>query len=496
MMTGNIDWPGYFSRQEILSVSQCYQADQAAMARGIAGEALMEAAGSAIAREIAGRWPVGRGAILCGPGNNGGDGFVVARLLAEAGWDIAIGLLGDWNSLQGDAATMAQRWGRDIRPLSADLLEGASLVVDALFGAGLSKPVEGVAAEVLAAIPDVPVVAVDVPSGLHGDHAESLGTVRQADLTVTFFRPKPAHRLCPGSRLCGEIVVADIGIPDEVLPEIAPGLWENGPAIWRERLPRPTWQDNKFSRGMLAMAGGVEMTGAARLAARAAQRAGAGYVVMASPEKASTLYRVSMESVVVKGYRDTLGYADIIGDERVDACLIGPGLGTDFGGMEKVLATLRRDVPTVLDADALTLFRDNPDLLMEKLHGGCVLTPHLGEFKRLFPAIEGTGGMDLARRAAEKSGAVVLLKGADTFIAHPDGRLIINSGAPADLATAGTGDVLAGLIAGNLAQCGDPFLSSCIGAWLHSRAAERAGPGLIAEDLAQYIPKILSDFNS
>ncbi|RED53338.1 NAD(P)H-hydrate dehydratase [Aestuariispira insulae] len=495
-MTSNArGWPDYTTDLNILTVAQCYQADQEAMARGITGETLMEAAGAAIAREILARWPSGKAAILCGPGNNGGDGFVVARLLKEAGWQVVVGLLGEWSQLRGDASTMAQRWGEDVRPLTVEILDGATLVVDALFGAGLSKPVEGIAAETLEAIGQVPVVAVDVPSGLHGDSTEILGTARPADLTVTFFRPKRAHRTYPGALHCGEVVVADIGIPAEVLDQIAPTLWENDLELWRDRLPRPGWRDNKFSRGMLAMAAGVEMTGAARLAARAAQRAGAGYVLLASPEKASTLYRVSLESVVVKGYRDTLGYSEIISDERVNACLIGPGLGTDFGGMEKVLATLRREVPTVLDADALSLFEGNSELLFENLHGGCVLTPHAGEFKRLFPEFGGEDYLALALAAAKKTGAVILLKGANTFIASPEGEIIVNTGASADLATAGTGDVLAGLIAGILAQTGEPLLSASIGAWMHSRAGKLAGPGLIAEDLSPLIPKILNEIN-
>ena len=480
------------SRHELLSVAEMYAADRAAIARGISGERLMEAAGQAIANEILRRWASRPVAILCGPGNNGGDGFVVARLLRDAGWPVTVALLGDRDALTGDAKINAGRWQGEVRPLSPDVLDGAELAVDALFGAGLARPLDGVALAAVRRLAslDIPCVAVDVPSGVHGDTGLVLGEAADADLTVTFFRRKPGHLLLPGRVRAGQVVVADIGIPESVLQEIAPRTWANGPALWGGSFPWPRLADHKYTRGHALIAGGNAMTGAGRLAARAARRVGAGLLTVAAGPAAVGVYAADAPGVLTQPFTTADEFAGILDDPRFNAVLIGPGNGVNRTTHDIALAVARHGRRLVLDADGLTVFGDAPAELFEAIRGvECVLTPHEGEFSRLFRM---TGDkLTRARKAAEMSGAVVLLKGADTVIAHPDGRAAINENAPPALATAGAGDVLAGLITGLLAQGMPSFEAACAGCWLHGDAASAFGPGLIAEDICEGIPDAL-----
>ena len=483
-----------FRGSELLTVEEMYRADTAAMARGISGDTLMEAAGAAVARAVRTFGGPCTVAILCGPGNNGGDGFVAARHLHEAGWTVRLALLGDREALKGDARLNAERWSGEVLDLSPDVLEGADVAVDALFGAGLTRAVDGVAAAVLAAIGGRPCVAVDVPSGVHGDTGAVLGTAPKAETTVTFFRRKPGHLLLPGRMHCGIVEVVDIGIPDAVLDEIRPAQAVNSPALWRDRLPVPSLDQHKYDRGHAIVSGGPQMTGAARLAARAALRAGAGMVTAAVPVDNAVVYKVAMVGVIVQGIRDTAGYAEIIEDPRVSACLVGPGNGVTGATREQALAALRSGKPTVLDADALTVFEETRDLLWSTIDGPCLLTPHIGEFRRLFE--EKGDKLSSARAAAAMSGACVLLKGADTVIAAPDGRAVINDSAPAELATAGAGDVLAGFATGLAAQGMDMFDAACAATWMHGAAAQIVGPGLIAEDLPDTLPAVLRNLHA
>ncbi|EME69865.1 hypothetical protein H261_11309 [Paramagnetospirillum caucaseum] len=474
---------------EILSVEQMYRADRLAMAAGIGGERLMEAAGRAVAATARRLLPRGRIAILCGPGNNGGDGFVAARLLRRQGWAVRLGLLGGVDVLGGDAARMAGRWTGPVEPLGPALLDGCVGVIDALFGAGLSRPPEGAARAVIVEIArrNLPVVAVDVPSGVHGDSGAVQGLAPDCVATVTFFRPKPGHCLLPGRLKCGELVVADIGIPDSVLDDIAPSLRRNGPGAWA--LPGIEPGGYKYSRGHALILGGAEMTGAARLAARAARRAGAGLVTVAAPPEALGIYRAGDPGLLVVPSEP---FAALLADGRRNALLLGPGGGVGEVLAGKVLAALATGRACVLDADALTSFEGRGDDLFRHLSDRVVLTPHDGEFRRLFGAVAGSR-LERARHAARVSGAVVLLKGPDTVVAHPDGRAAITTDAPPTLATAGSGDVLAGLIAGLLAQGMEPFQAASAAAWLHGRAATIIGPGLIAEDLPEALPAILAE---
>ena len=490
--------PIAWRRHALLSVAEMKRADQAAIAAGVPGYNLMRAAGKAVADAAMALGPgtPGTAAVLCGPGNNGGDGFVAARLLAAAGWTVKLGLLGSRDALGGDAAMAAADWAGRVETLAESLLDDADIAVDAIFGAGLNRAPDGDAAAALAALnaKAIPVVAVDLPSGLSGDSGRMLdGALARADRTVAFFRGKPGHWLLPGRVHCGEMALADIGIPERVLGEIAPRQALNHPDLWRAVLPSVSPFSHKYSRGHVLIAGGAELIGAACLAARSAMRGGAGIVTVAAPVQQGPLYRLALESAVVRSVKDTRAFIDLFGDARIDAAVVGPGLGLLApGNHEKIFAALRSSAVVVLDADALTLFADAPDALFDAIQGPTVLTPHDGEFRRLFPDLaDNADKLARARAASDRSGAVMLLKGYDTVVAAPDGTAVINASAPETLATAGAGDVLCGLIAA-LAAGGMPvFAAAAAAVYMHGAAAARFGPGLIASDLPALIPSAI-----
>ena len=478
----------------LLGVAEMYAADAATMAAGIGGETLMENAGRGLARAVAERWRPCRTTVLCGPGNNGGDGFVAARHLREAGFEVAVALLGARDALTGDAAAMAARWPDAVADLAPAAIGGAELVVDGLFGAGLSRPLTGAAAATVGAVAEsgLPMAAIDVPSGVHGDSGAVLGTAAAAALTVTFFLRKPGHLLMPGRELMGELLVADIGTPPEVLDSIAPATFENGPGLWRDAFPWPAPADHKYSRGhAIVVSGAAARTGAARLAARAALRTGAGLVTVACPPDALAVNAAHLTSVMCTAFEGAGGLDAVLADRRRNAVLLGPGNGVGAPTRDNVRSALAGDKAVVLDADALTSFEDDPAALLDVLGGACVLTPHEGEFRRLFPDLGGDDKLARAGEAARRSGATVLLKGPDSVAAAPDGRAAINTAAPPELATAGSGDVLAGIVLGLLAQGMPAFEAAAAAAWLHGTAAAGFGPGLIAEDIVECIPTAL-----
>ena len=480
----------------ILTVAEMYAADKYAADHGVPSLTLMENAGSAVADAICTRFSPRETLVLCGPGNNGGDGFVVARLLKERGWPVRVALLGSLEALRGDAAEMAKRWGGVTTHMDPATIDGAKLVVAAIFGAGLSRPIEGIAHAVVEKLnkSDVPVVAVDVPSGLHGDLGRPLGDICvEADVTVTFFRKKPAHVLMPGRLSCGEIVVADIGIPDAALTSIAPKLFENSPALWELQWPDP--RAHKYARGhCVVVSGPAHATGAARLAARGALRIGAGLVSVASPVDAVTVNAASLTAIMVKPFSGAAGLADLLKDKRLNSVVIGPGCGTGRATQEMVAAVLASPASAVLDADALTAFASDPKAFFLLLKPNAVLTPHEGEFERIFPGLlaRSSTRIEAARSAAAAAKCTVLLKGPDTVVATPDGQAIVNSHAPPTLATAGSGDVLSGFAGGLMAQGLDSYKAAAAATWLHGEAAFRFGPGLIAEDLPEQLPAVLA----
>ena len=474
-------------RSALLTSRQMAEADRLTVASGISGIALMENAGRSVAHVIMQRWAPRPVIVLCGPGSNGGDGFVAARRLAEADWPVRVAVLVPRDQLRGEAAHHAALWRGPVEALTPAALDGAELVVDAIFGAGLSRALECAAAQTLAAAAArrMAIVAVDVPSGLMGDTGTSVGAVA-AVITVTCFRKKPGHLLQPGRTLCGEVVVAEIGTPTSVFEQVTPDTFENDPALWVDALPALQADGNKYSRGHALICGGYPTTGAARMAARAAARAGAGLVTVAVAEAALPVYAAALTSVMVSPLSAPADFDRLLADFRHSGLLIGPGAGIDDTTRARVLAMLKTARPTVLDADALSVFKDDPETLFRAIAGPCVLTPHDGEFVRLFE-ISGDK-LTRTRAAARRSGAVIVLKGSDTVIAAPDGRAIVNANAPPTLATAGAGDVLAGIVLGLLAQGMAPFHAAAAAVWLHGAAAAAFGPGLIAEDL----PDLLS----
>lgn len=538
---------------EILTNEQMAAADRLAVEMGVPSLTLMENAGRAVADEAVKMVDHGaRIIVLCGPGNNGGDGFVAARYLKERGYDVGVYLLGAVEKLKGDAAEMAKRWmAMGEIALLGDAhkeVESAGLVIDAIFGAGLARAIEGEAGnliEICNSVKTCELLAVDVPSGLSGTTGQPLGEhVLRADRTVTFFRLKPGHVLYPGRDLCGRVVLADIGIPDGVLEELGlVGLTVNQPnGFWLNLFIVPGIDSHKYKRGhAVVVSGPAHRTGAARLAARATLRVGAGLVTVASPENALAENAAQLTAIMLEPCPDAEALARLLDDNRKNVLLIGPGAGVDKRPGEdpeagyvkpdnrtcsKVFETLiGSSAQAVLDADALMSFAQRslgtgsgggwtqykpaeekegapPNLakmlfsaIQNKPERSVVLTPHEGEFRRLFgdELANVPSKLERVRAASSLAGAVVLLKGPDTVIAAPDGRAAINTNAPPWLATAGSGDVLAGLITGLLAQGMPAFEAACAGVWIHGECANRFGPGLIAEDLPEMVPSVLRD---
>lgn len=490
---------------ELLTPDEMGEADRLTMAAGLAGSVLMEAAGFAVADAVATRHRLGtRILVLAGPGNNGGDGFVAARVLKERGYPVRLALLGAREALRGDAAAAAARWRGAIEAATPAAVAGADVIVDALFGAGLARPIEGPAAAVIAAVAasGARVVAVDLPSGVSGASGAVLGIAAPADVTVTFFRRKPGHLLMPGRALCGRLRVVDIGIEPAVLDQIAPATFADEPPLWRGAWRPPGLEGHKYSRGhALVVSGGPSATGAARLAAIAALRAGAGLVTLASPPAAMLVNAAHLTAVMLRKAAGAAELAAILDDRRFTAVAAGPGLGLGEATAAIAEAALASGRAVALDADALTVFQDDPARLFGAVAaaaGPVVVTPHEGEFARLFPDLAATtpaapaSKVERARAAAARSGAIVVLKGPDTVVAAPDGRAAIAANAPPWLATAGSGDTLVGIVTGLLAGGMAGFEAAAMAVWLHGEAGTEAGPGLIAEDLAPALRPVIA----
>jgi ADP-dependent NAD(P)H-hydrate dehydratase / NAD(P)H-hydrate epimerase len=486
---------------EVLTTMEMEQADRLAIAAGSSGFALMLRAGQAVAQAALDLVEQGPILVVAGRGNNGGDGCVAASELAARGRSVSLMLLCGRDTLQGDAALAAKGWKGPVLPCNAAAIGSPALIVDALFGAGLNRPVKGDAHDIIDAInaSDAPVLSVDLPSGINGTTGDVMGVAVHATQTITFFRRKPAHLLLPGRVHCGRVRLADIGIDASVLDQIHPRSFENVPKLWRNAFPVPKIDGHKYARGhAVVVSGNLAATGAARLAARGALRAGAGLVTLASPSDALAVNASASTAVMVRAVDIGLQFAELLADKRLNACVIGPGSGIGERTREFVAVALSAAPALVLDADALTSFADAPDHLFEAIKSSpasrVVLTPHEGEFPRLFSDMSNKhplrSKLERVRAAAERSGAVVLLKGPDTVVAAPDGRAAISANAPPWLATAGAGDVLAGMIAGLLAQGVAAFEAACMGTWMHGEAGCEAGPGLIAEDLPEVLPAV------
>ncbi|MCW2285734.1 hydroxyethylthiazole kinase-like uncharacterized protein yjeF [Rhodoblastus acidophilus] len=515
---------------ELLTPEDMGRADALTIAAGVPGYALMLKAGKNVAEAAAAFLRANGGrrvAVFCGPGNNGGDGYVAARLLRDAGFDVEVGALGDPRALRGDAKQAFEDWAGETCDAPEVDPARADVVIDALFGAGLSRPLDGRALDLVERLNAAgkPILAVDVPSGLDGATGLGPGCVR-AHKTVTFFRKKPGHVLLPGRLACGELLLTQIGIEARVLAEIAPKTFENRPPLWRALMPRPEIAGHKYARGHLLVASGpLARTGAARLAARAGLRAGAGLVTVVSPADALAVNAAQLTAIMLREAEGPAQWRDLLSDRRFSACVFGPafGVGPATAEIASVLlaaATPDRPLGLVLDADALTAFSGDWRALARRIGTSAarvVLTPHDGEFERLFkeksqespsgPPEDGdlasssksglqpldyTSKLERARTAAKSLGAVIVLKGPDTVVAGPDGRAAIAANAPPTLATAGSGDVLAGIIGGLLAQNMPAFEAAACAVWLHGEAANAFGPGLIAEDLPETLPRVVA----
>lgn len=489
---------------EVLTPQEMSEADRLTIAAGTPGIDLMERAGAAVASVAAGAVRDGRRiAVACGLGNNGGDGFVAARILRDQGFDVRLSLLGSRDKLAGDAAIAASRWRGEIEAFDASRLTGCDLIIDALFGAGLSRDLSGEAKRAVEAInaAGVPVVAVDLPSGIDGLSGQAKGAAVRANHTVTFCRMKPAHLLMPGRIHSGKITVPDIGISDRIVREIGGKLWLNTPDAWTGAYPWPALDGHKYKRGhAVVVSGPAHATGAARLAARAALRSGAGLVTVAAPKAAVPVLAASLEAVMVREAQGAAGLRTLLTDERMNAVLLGPGNGVGAATRAAVEAAAKAGRRLVLDADAISSFSGSSEKLVKILinnSNSTILTPHDGEFFKLFAsdsaqvlAVESK--VERVRAAAKRLGAIVVLKGPDTVIASPDGRAAISNNAPPWLATAGAGDVLAGIALGLLAQGMPAFEAACAAVWLHGEAANHAGFGMTAEDIEPVLRNVLA----
>lgn len=546
---------------ELLTAAQMRSIEQAAIDSGeVSALELMERAGKAVVETILEEWPLFRDApqsatILCGPGNNGGDGFVVARLLRDLNWNVRVLFSGDANRLPKDARINHDIWAAfgPIEPLSLAALgrNASTIYVDALFGTGLSRPLKADALAVITHLAErqgddarQDIVAIDAPSGLCMDSGRFLGgnsIERLARITVAFDSPKAGHFLDLGPQLCGRLVIRDIGLlnwrcfaPNKDAASTTPPFTMKGGIVsGAERKPRLRLvasenlvpdlragarglppldmlakgriRDHKYSHGhALILSGPAGRTGAARLAAEGALRIGAGLVTVGSPGDAMAENAAHLTAIMLREVNDAKGLAEALKDTRISALCLGPGLGIRDETRELVRVALASQRPVVLDADALSIFQNNEKELFKQLHRHSLLTPHAGEFARLFPDIanrlvsEPVSGpaysrVDATRAAAKRAGCAVLLKGPDTVIAAPDGTALIHAAAydrsAPWLATAGSGDVLAGFITGLLARGFPPLDAAAMAAWLHVEAARRFGPGLIAEDLSKALPR-------
>jgi hydroxyethylthiazole kinase-like uncharacterized protein yjeF len=442
-------------------------------------------------------------AVICGPGNNGGDGFVAARLLLEQGFDVKLALLGAREKLQGDAALAAKRWTGKVEAFDAAALSKCDLIIDALFGAGLSRDLSGDAKRAVEVInaANIPVVAVDLPSGIDGASGQVRGAAVKATRTVTFCRMKPAHVLLPGRIHAGKVTIADIGIPDRIVREVSGGVLLNTPDVWIGSYPWPRIDGHKYNRGhAVVVSGPAHATGAARLAANAALRAGAGLVTVAAPKGALPVLSVSLEAVMTREAPGAAGLKKLLADERLNAVLLGPGNGVGKATRAAVEVAAKAKRALVLDADAISSFTGESGKLGKFLKLNriqALATPHYGEFSKLFGGDSAQitrieSKIEKVRVAAKFLGAAVLLKGSDTVAASADGRVTVSNNAPPWLATAGAGDVLAGISLGLIAQGMPVFDAACAAVWLHGEAAKEAGFGMTAEDLSPALKAVLS----
>ena len=480
---------------EVITPNQMYEFDSKSIELGISSLELMENAGTAVSNYIRINYKPSYVLVICGGGNNGGGGFVVAKNLRDAKWQVKVMLIND-HDLSKDTRTMLERFGKNnFIKYSIEEVYSAEIIVDAIFGAGLNRPLDSFNSEVVSAInkSKAKVISIDLPSGVNGETGDTMNSVVIADSTVTFVRKKIGHLVLPGKEFCGEVYVEDIGTPKSIIDNFTFKFFENNPKLWIQEIKLPNLYSHKYQRGFSVINSGIfGSTNATKLAAESALRVGSGVVAICCKRECINSYSASKSSLIIKETNNIDQFIQTISDKRCTAVLVGPGNGTNDYTYSCLIEARKLLKPCVIDADAISIFKNEPNLLYDITDYNCVITPHEGEFERIFPKLKGNK-IDRAIEASKISGAVIVLKGSDTLICSPDGRVIINSCAPSTLATAGSGDVLAGIILGLLSQGTDPFLGSAAAVWIHSISARLFGFGLIADDLIDLIPKVLNN---
>ncbi len=486
----------------VLSATQMAAADNCAIASGISADILMEQAGKAVFSAIIENIMPNNTIILCGSGNNGGDGFVIARLLTEAGWPITVASMVPIEEYTGSAKIMAQKYqqtgGKILSFTEAmEKIANYKVVIDAIFGTGLNRNITGIIADLITAVNKGQhyVLSVDIPTGINGNTGQIQAAAIRANHTVTFACKKLGHLLLPGFLHTGKLTVADIGITKEHIAQQNPKYYENNPKLWQHMLPAQSLYDHKYKRGHAAIiAGNIEYSGAGLLASEAAIRSGVGITTIFAPKEALAVYAIAAKKAAIKRCMTTL--KQFITSDKITSWLFGPGAGISAQTAQLALTLLKQQKNTILDADALTSFADNNEELHSNLHPKSVITPHFGEFTRIFPKTTSGNKVQLAQNAAKTCNSNVIIKGADTVLATADGKVIINTATTPQLATAGSGDVLAGLITGFAAQNIPIPAAAAIAIFVHSRSAMRAGEQIIADDLLSSITEVIIDLKN
>ncbi|MBL41089.1 MAG: bifunctional ADP-dependent NAD(P)H-hydrate dehydratase/NAD(P)H-hydrate epimerase [Rhodospirillaceae bacterium] len=484
----------YKNQYGVITPKDMYDFDNKSIKLGITSLELMENAGRAVSDNIRKNYKKSHVLVICGNGNNAGDGFVVAKNLREANWPVKVMLIND-TVFSKDTSSMLERWGKnDLIKYSIDEIYSAEIIVDAIFGSGLNRPLNSFNLEVVSSInaSKAKVISIDLPSGVNGETGDILNSAVIADSTVTFIRKKIGHLLLPGKQFCGEVYVENIGTQKSIIENFKFNYFENNPNIWSKGIKLPNLYSHKYQRGFSVInSGKLGSTNAAKLAAESALRIGSGVVAICCVRECINSFTASKSSLIIKESNNIVQFIQTISDPRCTAVLIGPGNGINDHTYNCVIEARKLMKPCVIDADAISVFKNKPNVLFDIIDQDCILTPHEGEFERIFPNLKGNK-IERVKEASKISGAIIVLKGSDTLISSPDGRVIINSCAPPTLATAGSGDVLAGIILGLLSQGTDPFLGTAAAVWIHSISARLFGFGLIADDLVDLIPKVLN----
>ena len=492
------------SEQSLLSIKQMYKADLETTKNGISSWRLMKNAGRQVGKlalKILKKNSNRNILILCGPGNNGGDGYIAANYLENNNYKVDIYSSQNPEKLTGDSKKAFKLWNNNVynKLRKKDLLN-YSLIIDSLFGAGISRPLNKKIRKIALWCEELSlnILSVDIPSGINGDTGKPLGqTVIKAKNTITFFRAKTGHKLYPGKEFCGQLHIANIGIKSEFIKSINISVYNNHPSLWKKKIPKRTWYKNKYDFGHAVIFSG-EMTGATMLASISCLRAGAGLVTIISPKEHEKTYRLFNPSLMILSSRlESEKTNKFLSDKRINAVTYGFGCLPSFKTRKQTLEILKLKKPTVLDAGSLTSFSSKPETLYKACHINTILTPHSGEFERIFPTLKNLTKLKACQEASKLTNSIVVFKGADTIIAEPSGSSIISSEPFSPwLASAGTGDVLSGLITSMLAQGLDCFDAAAAGVWIHNSAGKKIGPGLISNDLVKKLKPVIQKLHN